>query len=109
MRNLYHSALKQCFYHHLIMTRVTLEMTQSDMAEYLAMNYRSYVDLDHGKSCCSATTLVLYLLYLCEDVDAFLEDLRNAFEAEPVVKRKAVRLHKAQSNQHPSSATRICK
>lgn len=40
------------------------------------MDERSYIDLGHKKTCCSATTLVLFLVYVCEDVDAFVGELR---------------------------------
>jgi len=56
--------------------------TQSKMAERLAMDERSYIDLDHEKTCCSAITLALFLVYICADVDAFLKELRCAFEFE---------------------------
>ena len=35
--------------------------------------------LDHGKTCCSAVTLALFLVYVCEDSQEFLEELRHAF------------------------------
>lgn len=50
------------------------------MAEKLAMDERSYIDLDHGKTCCSAVTLALFLIYVCEDVGKFLLELKNALE-----------------------------
>jgi len=46
------------------------------------MDERSYIDLDHEKTCCSAITLALFLVYICADVDAFLKELRCAFEFE---------------------------
>ena len=46
----------------------------------MAMDERSYIDLDHGKTCCSAVTLVLFLIYVCEDVEKFLSELKNALE-----------------------------
>jgi len=46
------------------------------------MDDRSYIDLEHGKSCCSAVTLALFLIYVCDDIISFLEDLRIAFESE---------------------------
>jgi len=52
------------------------------MAEKLVMDDRSYIDLEHGKSCCSAVTLALFLIYVCDDIISFLEDLRIAFESE---------------------------
>lgn len=82
MRKTYHMLLKQHFHRTLVLTRARLGLTQSEVAERLAMDDRSFVDLDHGKSCCSATTLALFLIYVCEDVDAFLEELRHVFETD---------------------------
>ena len=56
-------------------------MSQAQMAEKLAMDERSYIDLDHGKTCCSAVTLALFLIYVCDDVSKFLVGLKNALEA----------------------------
>jgi hypothetical protein len=52
------------------------------MSERLAMACRTYIELDHGKTGCSAVTLALFLIYVCNDPIAFLEELRNAFEAD---------------------------
>lgn len=81
MRKTYHAILKCVFYEKLIQTRSQLGLTQSQMAEKLVMDDRSYIDLDHGKTCCSAVTLALFLVYVCEDVYGFVEELRNAFDA----------------------------
>lgn len=81
MRKLYRQILKNCFYRDLIRTRTELALIQSQMAGRLAMDDRSYINLDHGKSCCSAITLVLYLLYCCRDPVQFLEELRRELEA----------------------------
>ena len=80
MRKIYHSILKTYFHHTLIQQRTILRLTQSQMAERLLMDDRSYIDLDHGKSCCSALTLALFLAYVCEDVHSFTEGLRYAFD-----------------------------
>ena len=82
MRKAYHKILKSCFYNSLVHTRANLGLTQSQMAEKLAMDDRSYINLDHGKNCCSAITLVLFLIYCCSDPLGFLGDLKNAIEAE---------------------------
>ena len=50
------------------------------MAERLAMDDRSYIDLDHGKTCCSAITLAHFLIYVCDTPLQFLEGLQHAFE-----------------------------
>lgn len=81
MRKTYHTLLKHHFHNTLVRTRTHLGLTQSEMAERLAMDDRSFTDLDHGKNCCSAITLVLFLIYVCEDVDGFLDELQRVFEA----------------------------
>lgn len=82
MRNSYKSALKKCFYNHIVRARASLGWTQAKMAETLEMDPRSYIQLDHGKTSCSATTLALFLVYVCKDVNTFVEDLHDAFEEE---------------------------
>lgn len=82
MRKIYRNILKQQFYRNLRHSRATGNLTQSEMAERLAMDDRSYIDLEHGKSCCSAVTLALFLAYACEDVPKFLSDLRNAIDQQ---------------------------
>lgn len=82
MRKLYTRAFKEFFFRHLTATRSRLHCTQAEMAEKLAMDERSYADLDRGLSCCSALTLALYLIYCCEDPLAFLHQLHSALEQE---------------------------
>ena len=82
MRKAYHKVLKHCFNRVLVRTRAEQVLTQNQMAEKLAMDERSYIDLEHGKSCCSAVTLVLFLIYCCRDPLGFLEELKNAIEAQ---------------------------
>ena len=81
MRRIYRNVLKHHFHVHLVQIRETRGLTQAEMAEKLAMDDRSYIDLDHGKTCCSAVTLALFLVYVCEDVQVFLEELRHAFRS----------------------------
>lgn len=80
MRKQYTKVLKLFFHNKLFYTRETLGITQEEMAHRLAMAARTYIDLDHGKTCCSALTLALFLIYVCTDPVIFLEELRNAFE-----------------------------
>ena len=80
MRKYYMNVLKLFFYNRLIITRETMRLTQSQMSELLAMDERSYIELDHGKSCCSAVTLILFLIYCCDEPMQFLIDLKNEFE-----------------------------
>ncbi|MBR6507780.1 MAG: hypothetical protein IKT37_09305 [Clostridia bacterium] len=37
------------------------------MAEKLAMDDRSYADIEKGLSLCSAVTLIIYIIYVLED------------------------------------------
>ena len=80
MRSHYTSIFKAFFHEKLFRRRVELDITQEEMAERLVMAGRTYVDLDHGKTGCSVLTLALFLIYICADPLAFLEELRNAFE-----------------------------
>lgn len=80
MRKICRDVLKHHFHIQLVHVRTANGMTQAEMAERLSMDDRSYIDLDHGRTCCSAVTLALFLVYVCEDVPGFLEELRDAFE-----------------------------
>ena len=82
MRKQYTQVFKTFFCQRLLRSRMELGMTQEEMAYRLVMASRTYVDLDHGKTSCSALTLALYLIYICTDPMAFLEELRDAFEKQ---------------------------
>ena len=82
MRKQYTKILKTFFHQELFQRLVDMEITQEEMAHRLSMASRTYVDLDHGKTCCSAVTLSLFLIYICTDPLEFLEKLRYAFENE---------------------------
>ena len=56
MRKHYTKVLKSFFHQKLFRSRVDLGMTQEEMAYKLSMSSRTYVDLDHGKTGCSALT-----------------------------------------------------
>lgn len=77
MRSHYKQVLKVYFHDKVFRARVELDISQEEMAHRLGLSCRSYVDLDHGESCCSAVTLVVYI---CNDPGLFLEELRYAFE-----------------------------
>lgn len=80
---------KQFFQSHLQDTKASLHITQTRMAELLAMDTRSLRDIEHGTDSCGALTLVLYLLFCCDDPIAFLSALYNALkDALPVNFRK---------------------
>ena len=81
MREQYKQVLKVYFHNKVFMARVELDISQEEMAHRLALSCRSYVDLDHGVACCSAVTLAMFLIYVCNDPHTFLEELRYDFEA----------------------------
>ena len=86
MRKFYENTLKKCFHNSLFRTRVDLGLTQAQMADRLIMDNRSYIELDHGNSNCSALTLAMYLAFCCRDPMGFLEEFRRQIESakEPV-------------------------
>lgn len=81
MRQTIKNILKKEFHAYLVRFRNEQSLTQAEMARILEMDERSFVDLDHGKSCCSALTLALYLSYCCEDPVQFLDDFKSKCEA----------------------------
>ena len=80
MRKRYHEILKIWFQDKLVHQRDVSFMTQLEMSERLEMDERSYIDLEHGKTCCGAVTLALFLTFCCSDPMEVLEELRCAFE-----------------------------
>ena len=81
MREHIQNSLKECFRFSLLRCRESGKLSQEEMAHRLMMATRSYIDLEHGESCCSTVTFVLFLLYLCPDVTTFLKELRQALAA----------------------------
>lgn len=82
MKKIYRSALQKCFRRELLQTGAQLRLTQSAMATRLAIDCRSYADLEHGRYCCSAVTLILYLAFYCKDPMQFLEEFKRKVEKE---------------------------
>ena len=81
MRKQCEQILKNLFYENLTYTRNQKKMTQDEMAEVLMMDVRSYVELDHGKSSCSALTLCLFLVFACENPGDFLDKFKISVES----------------------------
>lgn len=84
MRKQYIRILKVFFCRKVRTSRAELEISQEEMAGRLLMAARTYIDLEQAKNCCSALTLVLYLIYVCNDPLAFLNELRQALEADAI-------------------------
>ena len=86
MRNIYNSALKSFMHYKILNARYDLNLTQYKMAEYLAMDPRSYANIDNGTSLCSTVTFVLFLIYVCKDPYKLIDEIRDYLEE---VKRNA--------------------
>ena len=80
----YVGILKVFFYRKGRTTRAVLAINREEMASRLLMAARTYIDLEQAKNCCSALTLALYLIYVCNDPLAFLNELRKALEADAI-------------------------
>lgn len=76
------NVLKSFLHEQLVKTRFQLGFTQEEMAGILAMDTRSYIELDHGNNACGTLTLILFLLYCCNDPNKFLNELRELFEGD---------------------------
>lgn len=81
MRKQYTEILKNFFHEKVYSRRKAMGISQEQMAEKLAMGCRGYARIDQGQICCSALTLALFLIYVCEDPLSFLQELRYAFES----------------------------
>ncbi len=80
MRTVYVEVLKTEFRNHVMIRREELNLSQAKMSELLEISERAYSDIESGKSCCSALTLALYLIYCCDDVQGFIDELKARFE-----------------------------
>lgn len=82
MREELQSALKSRFRCALIRVRNTKHITQEEMAALLEISPRAYADLESGRSCCSAATLLMFLRLFCPGDHPFLAELFAAVEEE---------------------------
>ena len=57
--------------------RTNSNMTQAKFAEYLKMDTRSYVALEHAESLCCTQTFILFLAAFCPDSDALIQKLQE--------------------------------
>ena len=84
MRKQYIRILKVFFCRKVRTSRAELAISQEEMTRRLLMAARTYIDLEQVKNCCSALTLALYLIYVCNKPLAFLNELRQALEADTI-------------------------
>ena len=52
-------------------------MTQEQFADTLLMSPRSNISLEHGKNLCCTLTFIIYLVFICDDVDSLVSDLKK--------------------------------
>lgn len=82
MKKQYREIIKREFRNSLLKTRASFGLTQEQMAPKLYMSVRAYCGLESGENGCGTLTLVIYLLFVCEDPIELLEKLRTALEIE---------------------------
>ena len=80
MRNTYRTILKKYLHERILSDRLKNGLVQEEMAERLLIDWRSYIDLEHGKNLCSTTTFIMYLLEFCDDPSEVLSEIRALFE-----------------------------
>lgn len=80
MRKQYSQIFKEHFRTSLLRARDKCRLTQEQMSPRLHLSVRSYCALESGESGCGALTLVMYLIYVCEKPQEFLDELHRDFE-----------------------------
>lgn len=65
--------LSECFSE----ARIASRMTQETFAASLLLSTRAYISIEHGSSLCCTLVFILYLAFVCEDIDALRDDLRR--------------------------------
>lgn len=77
MRNACKCAFRDAMSKRFREARNSAKLSQAKFSELLLMDTRSYINLEHGANCCCALTLVLYLVFVCDDVKGFVDEMRN--------------------------------
>ena len=75
-----HSVFKEVITEHIKATRKELGLTQAEMATNLQIDLRTYCNIESGRSLCGTMTLLMYLVYICPDVNGLLENIKNRKE-----------------------------
>ena len=79
----YKESLRQYFSAQVKALRKKRKLTQEEMSEQLHITVRAYGDLERGCSCCSAITLLFFLLMLEPDeLTAFLAQMKKQFREQ---------------------------
>lgn len=72
-----HSIYKEVITEHIKATRKELGLTQAEMSAKLQIDLRTYCNIESGRSLCGTMTLLIYLLYICPDVNGLLDEIRE--------------------------------
>lgn len=81
MRKYYKRLLQDFLAEQIRRFRAENGYTQEQMAEYLRISPRSYIDLEHNRYGCSAMTFIFFLLMLdIEEVIRLVNDFREQIE-----------------------------
>ena len=83
MRKTAHTVIKENLRKRISETRVKNKWTKRKMAEMLAMDDRSYSDIEKGISACSTVTLIIFIIFVLEDgtqKDDLFKELREKIE-----------------------------
>lgn len=81
MRKIYSEIMKEVTHKNLTAYKTKNKCTIATIAEILDIDPRSCSDICRGKSTFSALSLVRYLIYCCDDVDALLAEIKQRFES----------------------------
>lgn len=79
IRSAYYKPLRTFVSAYLFSIRQKLELTQAEMAEFLCIDVRTYIDAEHGKTLCSTCVLLLFT-NLLRNTDELKEDYTRFVE-----------------------------
>lgn len=76
MKNACKCELQTFMIQQLSKVRFQKKLTQQKFAELLLIDTRSYAAIEKGDYGCCALTFVMFLLFCCDDTQAFLDELK---------------------------------
>jgi len=77
MNHHYKDAIKPFLHDEIVAAADNMKLTQAQAAEKLRIDTRSYSYLKSGESMCSATTLLFFLINLCQKPLQFINEARE--------------------------------
>lgn len=76
----YEDTLKRVLKMSFRSTRAEMGITQAQMAELLHISTRAYAELEYGRSLCSTSVFVAYILNCSVDLQHLFNEIEAAFE-----------------------------